>query len=478
MRMRIPIAALFSLALVGLGGCGDDTSNDSTADVGITDTGATGDGWTGLDTSDALADTADVESATLEGRVDGARAKTIEGAVMTAAIVEADGSLTQLTTTGEVMTDAMGRYELEILLVDRIDQPIVVTATSGNDIGAALHLRGVDGDSDVTIAPIDVETTMEAEVVIEARSSGMWCASCDANDVRARLNAETAAALAATTDVEGQTRIAADAMVRATAATWAAFASDATDATVETWGEFERERAEAHAELVAALDASADADARAEAEAEYMASVNAALDQVGVSMNDAAIASHTEAVATADSLAMLEADAQAAARAAVESNRAERVSVAMEALAESSTTADAEAVMMANTTLMGRIGAAASMGASADAEIRDAWDTWSNEIRTAFTADFGAELVAVVTTFESTLDTATDAWLSAVLSAQADMDAEASATAIADAMALLRTSIESEATVDALVAAGLTDADATAWVTAMTHVAATGTTTR
>ncbi|MCA9515406.1 MAG: hypothetical protein KC635_10715, partial [Myxococcales bacterium] len=126
----------------------------------------------------------------------------VDGAIVadaaTAVLVRLDGTTGEMVTlaTG-VMTDAMGHFSISD--VDREDGALAVAILdgSGEVVGSTLVTGGVDGESDLTIAPITLESTVETMVVAELMAEGMSYDEIDIADVMASVDAAVAASATA-----------------------------------------------------------------------------------------------------------------------------------------------------------------------------------------------------------------------------------------------------------------------------------------
>lgn len=154
----------------------------------------------GCDTTDSDGDASSVR---IEGRVTddagagkvaSTQAGPVEGATVTAARVESDGTLTQLE--GEASTDAEGRYELD---VDEASDVTVVMAVREDFNSQVLVARPDDGAGTVEARPMTAESRAEADVFTELRTqfSEDDAASPTAADVAAHVNADAAETVSA-----------------------------------------------------------------------------------------------------------------------------------------------------------------------------------------------------------------------------------------------------------------------------------------
>ena len=157
-----------ALPLIALSAC----DGDADIDVDIDDDSE-------VDIDDDSDDVTARRAGTIDGRVDDeGRRSGVSGAVMTAFMVQSDGSLERIDDEEtEVTTDANGEYSLDVLFDDDVDvmNDIIVRATSSSfGEGHVIVSSDVRVDQTTTAAPIDYETSLEAEVFIDARVDGEW----------------------------------------------------------------------------------------------------------------------------------------------------------------------------------------------------------------------------------------------------------------------------------------------------------------
>lgn len=113
----------------------------------------------------------DFDTVTIQGRVTddagyGKQMDNVEGAVVTAASIRANGSLTEHDV--EATTDVDGRFDLE---VEPASDVLLLRASADNGF-TSRALVYIDGDAVVRSMPLTTESTVEADVYLEARSEG------------------------------------------------------------------------------------------------------------------------------------------------------------------------------------------------------------------------------------------------------------------------------------------------------------------
>lgn len=371
--------------------------------------------------------------------------------------VEADGSL--VVASEAVITDSSGRYSV-LADLGGSATALVVRVEDGSDRMSLLSRSAFDAavaahaDQAVTLAPITLGSTFDAEATIaaEALADDSASASLDTLFLTTALSSQ----LAANLDHEAAIEASARALLDARATFREGLESSATTGdlalALATMAELE-------ADLAAALDT-------ASTEAEVRAAWTAHLDASLVALTDAGY--EAEAVATAaiasrsaldahlrghlgDSDASLSTFAAFAITGAVDVGFAELL--------------EANAVTAAGASLRTELMALADADAGADAHA-SAWARYEVALVTALEARLGS-LAAVVAELTGSIDTSA----SGLASAWASLGTTASARARVGAYASYVRSVSSGANLTALVGAGLTEAEATASLRALAAAA-------
>ena len=135
-------------------------------------------------------------NAAITGRIVGggsaARADTIASTV-TAFTVAIDGKLTAISSAATI--DDSGRYTVKVSL-DGTTSDIVVQASVGGAVSArAILSAALEINGQGLAAPANTETTIEADVFIDARTQGIWDANTTTAGLRRLIDASTAAAI-------------------------------------------------------------------------------------------------------------------------------------------------------------------------------------------------------------------------------------------------------------------------------------------
>lgn len=156
--------------------------------------------FTGCDDGTSITTPPDGDSPTFQGRVsdDAGYGKTtpaVEGAAVTAAAVESNGSLR--TLAGEVITDAEGRFVLTV--EEEADADFYVLSAAEGDFRSQVLVSAEGQVNDIIQAmPMSAESNAEADVYLEVRSDpNTESNSAAAADVAASVNAQLALALEA-----------------------------------------------------------------------------------------------------------------------------------------------------------------------------------------------------------------------------------------------------------------------------------------
>lgn len=461
-RFTLILAA--ATASVGVA-CSDDPASSATHDAGATVTDATT-ADTDVGFADATTDGGDVRQAnsTLTGRVDQTD-KAVQGATVLAFTVDARGNVSPIDGA-EATTDATGRYAMAIAAEAATD--ILVRATDGDRVGEAIVVGGVDAAGETVAPPIDMETTVEANVAIRARADGEWCTACTTADITARVSSEMANAVAEAGYVEGEL----DALVEAT---MAAGESERHALTADAVGHAESDvdaliaaRAAAYSELSAALDAASTETEAANARELYAEALSDARASIGIAAETTALASRAEAEVFARSAAEMSGPSRARAIVDAELRAAADATAAMEAaVADDGSEA---ALAQARGELMGSIEAAVDAG-NVEEAVQSAWAEYRAAVEAQVTAELDATAAAAWTTFSAGIDAAGATYGDAVEAIEVTLGLTGEAAATVQACLAFDAAVETSA--DALVEAGVfgTQAEASSVASAMATVA-------
>lgn len=361
-----------------------------------------------------------------------------------------------LTAIGEANVNADGRYEIAApanqahLVVQALD-------VNGKMLGQAIVDATGGADATVKAPPIDVESSFEAAVLIEMTRRGATIADADTVDVRARINAEVAAAVGAATatEVVEHTRAYADAIIAAQRTRTKAYARAGVTATQAIRDQSVRaawklnealdagtSAQTAYAQFFAALDASeldngVTASERGETEANasvaFRATLDASIDDGAVLDSGLRAAAALEAHATIAAIRALYAaqpistTAKASAEAAVSTFEAQLAAAKTEAEAKAAFTTFATSLTGGAHVSAGVVGKTLSIDLIDEATAQGA-------VTASLTAatTFDVAVSAAITTFvDETEAIDFDGLASAVLDAHATLAASVQAQASA-----------------------------------------------
>ncbi|HEX6982265.1 MAG TPA: hypothetical protein VF181_05850 [Balneolaceae bacterium] len=247
----------------------------------------------GFACSDSSTGSNAAEPATVNGRVEnneGAqkgsssayKAPAVEGAVITAAQVTADGSL-NIIEGAETQANAEGEFSLKISAeaVSNASQKIIIMAEKEGQQWKGYVYGELESGSSINLRPVNAETSGEASVYQQVVANGNTDLVSKA-DIAAYVTTQAAA------EVKGNTNAAAEfaaALAAEAEAQSEFFASQSIEITEQQWAEIENAKAEAFAELNARLYASASESAHAEAFDAFINTMANAYVNAGVSAN-------------------------------------------------------------------------------------------------------------------------------------------------------------------------------------------------
>ena len=241
-----------------------------------------------------------------------------------------DGGALELLAEADIQ--ASGRYSLEV--PSGMEEVILQAVDAEGEVIAAaiLESSGAAGET-VTSTPMTTESSVEAMVYIEMIAQGASAAEANAIDLRARLDRDTAAAVKATMDAQGDFEADIRALAQATIAAQRAEIQAYQQAGVTTTQEalFDAELA-ASQSLSAALDAESDTRA---AYTSFFTELRAAAESAGA---DAEQQGRAETSASASFRLSLEAQLDAGAASSEVTDAGVRSAAALEAKAQAEAT--------------------------------------------------------------------------------------------------------------------------------------------
>ena len=396
--MKLTHYALAGLAFCGTAACGDNNDDHSDGDF-----------------------------ATVSGRLEAAGESADSASVYT---IDDDGRLV-LAASADVTAD--GRFSIDLVPVG--DGPFIVRLMSGGDVAGEVIVPEdlADGD-DVTAAPIDGETSVEAQALI-----AILAGEAERDDVDTiALMTWIDAGLGARVDGGGTTAATLGNAFMAAQETSLSLTGATADQT-------ESASFAAWAQLTARLDAATTDEARADAWSELHGDVTAALT-TGLDIGADAQADATAAAGFVfqDELASTDADDDAARVAAIMTAHAD-LAAQLEAIDGSSVEANLRTRLMAS--YQAFFEATAMTGADVDAAWQDlvvdvSGDgelTADSALAVLVDADDNGELDQAYAAIGATGDAAVN--LRAALDAALDLDGDARIDAIVDAYADYRADI-------------------------------------
>jgi hypothetical protein len=209
-------------------------------------------------------------SATFEGRVQGDAAAGlgkrssldggVEGAIVTVARINSDGSL-ETVSTAEAKADVQGRFSVKAA-ADGARELVVVARKNGREWKAVVSAKAEEGRT-IACRPLNIESSIEADVLAKVRGAG--ASEVSFADIASRVDAEVAM------QVEAHAETGADAKADAEAWLSAGLRAECkarTEALVSSAGGFTL------AQIDKANEARMDAEARLEADLEAAADLS------------------------------------------------------------------------------------------------------------------------------------------------------------------------------------------------------------
>lgn len=367
-------------------------------------------------------------SASVNGRVsDGASFAPVANASVTA-YVYANGSLQVASET--VTTDAAGDYSLTLEFDTETVSDVIVQAEGDAAFEASALLSGTlaDGDS-ATAPPMSAETTLEAEVYVDARAEASWGGASTSAGLRAQIDADIAALIAASASEAADIAACTASVIAGMEARAAMLADESIGLTQAQIDAFLAAETQAQAELDAALDAAGSSQAQIDAAVEvYLDAIAAAYASAGVTSTQLAETVQAQATAAMAAGTALSSAAEAQAVMAAEAAKADAIGAANTA---AFTALGAQATVLA-TIASAQVTLEASIEASAGV-VADIETAWAN-----YNAAIEAELRAQVESMQASGGAAIDTVTASLASAQAALD-----SAVSSAEASLEASLAS-----------------------------------
>lgn len=341
----------------------------------------------------------------------GKTAATIEGATVTAATIESDGSLS--TLSGEATTNAEGRFTLD---VENTDELTLLTAEKGSFSSRVIVATDYRSSGTVRAMPMTIETKAEANVFLEIdAASTSEPGRATVADVALFVNQQLAVA------IENGNASAAEiaAAIEAEARAEAEYLDEADEAPADEDDVPLRER-NAFAQLQADLALAASAQAEAEALSAFQSNLIESYSEAGVSLEAQARARQSGQSALVRFSAMSDSNARFALRkqAALITSMATTLAVEARFAAEGAGSTRLQALANARAALLTSLRGAASQN-----DLDDARATYESSIKAELQAELDVNSL-VLTAAETSL-----------MPVKAALDASVDAAASADAVA-------------------------------------------
>ena len=295
----------------------------------------------------------------------GQNAANVEGAVVTASSVSANGSTESLSVSGQSTTQAEGEYDIDVAGATDV---LLLTAEESSSNFTSKVLVYTEGQSQVQAIPMTVESEGESNVYVEAKDQDEDDgASVTVADVAAHVNEEVAA------DLESGNASASDvaASIRSSVEAEGAYYDESDDSEADQ-EEAEDNKQTAFLQLQSDLSAASSAQAQGAAVEAFEQAVANAYVNAGASVESQAKAKQTGSSAAVhySSSVSLSSDARLGLRKKAELLAAIATARAVRAQFEENGASDAQldALASARADLIASLRAAASADAVANAK--------------------------------------------------------------------------------------------------------------
>ncbi len=402
------------------------------------------------------------ESYAVVGRVDeagpaaGLRPSALEGATVNAFEVLPDGSLMPISIDS-AQTDADGAYTLAID-ASAAGEILVQAEMAGTTAGEALFEVAFGSDGQATAPPINTESTVMADIYMIVRNAADWNTDLGPDAVYWFNSPAMLEELANEADYESAIAAAAEATTAAAAA-WELALEQQGMTPVESDVIITNLR-DAAQQLAGDLDAATTDAATNAAFYAYIEATFAAQRDAGVAIIETFVAT----LAAAEAQLAYAGEFAGSTAAQMQSHAALLVADAAAAVVETQALLDAKqqaAVEGAAMALDASIRAAADAGASAQADIAAAWQTYKSEIDTQLNGATAAT-VATLTALRLVVDGAVVTLESALANLAASASAGTNAITSASAVVTFVASVTATSNHGTLTAAGVAASEATA----------------
>lgn len=403
-----------------------------------------------------------MNSGTVNGRVtDDASFAPVSGATVVAFEVESDGSLTAVSDS--VTTDVNGSYRVEVTFEASSISDLVVEATgSGSFEGRAIVSAEITDGSTVSAPPISGESTVEADIYVEARSS--FDAHTTSEGLRGMIDSQVTAAVQASAEYQQDVQdlaVSIAAGLKARARMLVHSSIGFTEAQVQA---FLRAEAEAQADLDHALHI-------ATSQAQIDAAVSAYVSAMATARSDLGLSEFSQSVqaqvtAALSTSASLSSNVASQARVRFERLKAQALADANEA---AFTALGASSLVMTGLNdARVQLYAAIEASGGAQASINNAWVSYNGYVRGELKTQVESVRSggsAAIDTVQTSVTTSRTTLQSALTAAAGNVDAIV--TAYASFMAAVDASVRGDATLNQMTSAQV---DATIGVLAILNL--------
>ncbi len=335
----------------------------------------------GLNCSDSGTNSSS-DAVMVTGKVEGNDSKqkiaNVEGAVVTAATVTSNGTISTLEQT-EVEADASGNFELSFDA--DAAQNFVIMAEDGESTWMAFLNAEVENGSNITLKPINGESTAETKVFAELIANGEFINTTKA-DIEAMVTSEAALAINASETAKSEFSAAISNSSDARTAFFNGEVEGDADAKLEATLENLRE---AQVDLEAALSSSTTVEGDNAAIAAFINARVDAYTDANVSANNAARSIEMETRMFLSNMSTISTDVQNSVRA--------KTSLMLAVAMDNAVRVEAEAAGMSETTMNNIEQAGTDLRASIEAalgiesSINTAFENFRDEVNTAMQED-------------------------------------------------------------------------------------------
>ncbi len=359
---------------------------------------------------------ADDESATVNGRVEQTQAKTNsleEGTVVTMATVSANGSIETLEGI-ETTTDANGNFSLTFN-INAAQNYVVVAKKNATEMMGFIS-GAVEKGSTINLKPINLESTAETKVFAQLVAQG-------AADIVSKSDIEAVVTSTIQEEINNSSSLAirfATSLKNSAEARIRFFQNEIENNSEEKLNATLEVLAEAQARLETDLSAASTTQAETAAVDLFLETTATAMISAGVEANKAAHAIELWSRILINSMESASTEAENSARAQTSIMTGIVVDAAVRAKAEASEMSDETKTAIADAGIKLKAALKAAVGVKADVEA--AFEDYMNEVQTAMASDSSVEATFVVsvkteinsttgakTVFESAISSTTNA---------------------------------------------------------------------